>query len=123
MSNQVTDPVIRPWGNYMTILGDDSSSYKIKKIVVEHNHQLSLQSHEKRSEHWIIVKGIAQVQIGEDRMVFQKNQSIFIPKGVLHRIKNISDDGGLLEFVEVQIGEYLGEDDITRFEDDYNRLK
>ena len=112
--------VIRPWGWYINIDGDDHSGHKIKKLGVNPGKRLSLQSHDKRSEHWIIVKGSAKVRVGDDFHVLNENQSIYIPKGTLHRIENTTDS--IIEIVEVQVGLYLGEDDIHRFEDDFGRI-
>jgi mannose-1-phosphate guanylyltransferase/mannose-6-phosphate isomerase len=110
----------RPWGNYQNIDGDDYSGYKVKKISVLPGKKLSLQYHHKRSEHWTIIAGKAQVQIGEDQLILHKNQSAFIPLNVLHRIENIGTE--LLVFIETQVGNYLGEDDIVRIEDDFGRV-
>ena len=110
--------VLRPWGYYVNIEGNDNSGFKVKKISVYINKKLSLQTHNYRSEHWVIVNGTAKVQIGDDFLILNKNQHVYIPKKTLHRIENIGSD--LLEFIETQIGDYLGEDDITRYEDDFN---
>jgi len=112
--------VFRPWGWYKNIEGDDYSGFKVKRIAVYPGKRLSLQSHNKRSEHWVIVKGIAKVQIGFEFSTLTKDQNIHIPINSLHRIANIGDE--LLEFTETQIGEYLGEDDIIRHEDDFGRV-
>jgi len=121
MNSKYNEKIIRPWGWYVNIEGNDHSGYKVKKIGVYPNKRLSLQSHQKRSEHWIIIKGTAKVRVGNDHHILNKNQSIYIPTGVLHRIKNIGND--MVELIEVQIGTYLGEDDIERFEDDFGRAK
>jgi mannose-1-phosphate guanylyltransferase/mannose-6-phosphate isomerase len=92
----------------------------VKKIGVYPGKRLSLQSHDKRSEHWVIIKGKAKVQIGHDFVELTKNQHVYIPKQTLHRMENIGEE--MVEFIETQIGEYLGEDDIKRFEDDYGRV-
>ena len=109
----------RPWGWYINIDGNDYNGSKVKRIGVYPGKRLSLQSHNKRSEHWVIVKGNAKVQVGEDIHVLHKNQSIYIPIGVLHRMENIGDE--MVEFIETQIGDYLGEDDIVRYQDDFGR--
>lgn len=109
----------RPWGWYINIDGDDNSGSKVKRIGVYPGKRLSLQSHKKRSEHWVITKGQAKVQVGEDFHILHKNQSIYIPLGVLHRMENIGLE--MVEFIETQIGDYLGEDDIIRYEDDFGR--
>ena len=112
--------VFRPWGWYINIDGDDDNGSKVKRIGVYPGKRLSLQSHTKRSEHWVVVKGQAKVQVGEDFHILHKNQSIYIPVGVLHRMENIGQDN--VEFIETQIGDYLGEDDIIRYQDDFGRV-
>ncbi len=107
----------RPWGSY-TVL-DLDHRYKIKKISVKPGHTLSLQKHFHRSEHWVIVKGTAKVTIGKEETFVHENESIYVPKGALHRVSN---PGKIpLELIETQVGEYLGEDDIVRMKDDYGR--
>jgi mannose-1-phosphate guanylyltransferase/mannose-6-phosphate isomerase len=119
-SEQVVNPFCyKPWGWYLNLEGSDYSGHKVKKICVYPNKRLSLQSHKNRSEHWIIVSGSAKVQVGNDILLLNKNQSVYIPKEVIHRIENIGEDN--VEFIETQIGDYLGEDDIIRYQDDYNR--
>jgi mannose-1-phosphate guanylyltransferase/mannose-6-phosphate isomerase len=107
----------RPWGTY-TVL-EEGSRFKIKRIVVKPGASLSLQMHHHRSEHWIIVSGIAKVINGEQELFVNTNESTYIPAGHRHRLEN----PGVIELVmiEVQSGEYLGEDDIVRFEDNYGR--
>jgi mannose-1-phosphate guanylyltransferase / mannose-6-phosphate isomerase len=112
--------VYRPWGWYCNIEGNDISGFKVKRIAVYPGKKLSLQSHDKRSEHWVVVKGQANVQVGHDQLILHANQHVYIPKKTLHRMENIGEE--LLEFVETQIGEYLGEDDIVRYEDDFGRV-
>jgi mannose-6-phosphate isomerase-like protein (cupin superfamily) len=112
--------VFRPWGWYKNVEGDDYNGFKIKRIAVYPGKRLSLQSHNRRSEHWTIVKGTAKVQLNEDSVFLNKDQSIYIPIKALHRIENVGED--LLEFTETQIGDYLGEDDIVRYEDDFGRV-
>ena len=109
----------RPWGWYINVK-EEPKSFKIKHICVLPGKRLSLQSHNKRSEHWVIVKGNAKVQIGKDFLILHPNQNIYIPKETLHRIENIGNEN--VEFVETQIGDYLEEDDIIRYEDDFGRL-
>ena len=107
----------RPWGTY-TVL-DENNHYKIKRIEVLPGQRLSLQKHHHRSEHWIVVSGTARVTCGEEQSVVNVNESTFIPIGQLHRLEN---PGKIpLVIIEVQSGEYLGEDDIVRFQDDYHR--
>jgi mannose-1-phosphate guanylyltransferase/mannose-6-phosphate isomerase len=107
-------------GWYKNVEGDDYNGFKIKRISVYPGKRLSLQSHHFRSEHWVIVKGKAKVEVGREEIYLEKDQHVYIPIQTLHRIENIGDE--LLEFVETQIGEYLGEDDIIRYEDDFNRV-
>ena len=110
--------VSRPWGTY-TVL-EDGSRFKIKRIIVKPGASLSLQMHHHRSEHWIVVCGMARVVNGEREIFVNTNESTFIPAGHKHRLEN----PGILDLVmiEVQSGEYLGEDDIVRFEDVYGRV-
>lgn len=109
----------RPWGSY-TVL-EESERYKIKKIVVNQGEKLSLQRHQHRSEHWIVVKGTALVEIGGKEQYIHENESAYVPKSVVHRLSN---PGKLpLEMIEVQNGEYVGEDDIERLEDNYGRCQ
>jgi mannose-6-phosphate isomerase-like protein (cupin superfamily) len=113
--------VNRPWGSYTTIYGNDTSAYKVKKITVFPNKRLSLQSHKFRSEHWVITKGKAKVQLNDTIFILEKDQYIYIPINAKHRIENIDNEIDL-EFIETQCGSYLGEDDITRYEDDFGRI-
>lgn len=112
--------VYRPWGWYINVEGNDHSSFKVKRIGVYPGKRLSLQSHNKRSEHWVITKGTTKVQVGKDFLILNKNQHVYIPKETLHRMENIGEE--MVEFVETQIGDYLGEDDIVRYEDDFGRV-
>jgi mannose-6-phosphate isomerase-like protein (cupin superfamily) len=107
----------RPWGSYHNVLEEDG--FKIKKIMVKPKSRLSLQSHKERSEHWVIVKGEALVTVGEKEFLMTKDQFVYIPCGAIHRLENTGEEE--LVLVEVQLGKYLGEDDITRYQDDYNR--
>jgi mannose-6-phosphate isomerase-like protein (cupin superfamily) len=109
----------RPWGYYQNIYGNDTSGYKVKKIVVNPKQRLSLQTHKNRSEHWVLTKGTAKVQVGTDIFTVSKGIHIYIPTNTLHRITNIGDEEVIM--IETQIGDYLGEDDIIRYEDDYGR--
>ncbi|MDT8375567.1 MAG: mannose-1-phosphate guanylyltransferase/mannose-6-phosphate isomerase [Mariprofundaceae bacterium] len=110
--------VMRPWGSY-TVLEDHDSGYKLKKIEVNPGASLSLQSHRQRSEHWVVVSGTATVTRGEEVYTVSSNESTFIPIGTKHRLAN--DGKTPLQIVEVQVGDYLGEDDIERFDDSYGR--
>lgn len=109
----------RPWGRY-TVL-QEGDRHKIKRICVQPKQKLSLQMHYHRSEHWVVVSGTAQVTIGDRETIVHEGESIFVPKSAVHRVEN----PGIvpLEIIEVQVGEYLGEDDIIRFEDVYGRIK
>ena len=109
--------VSRPWGWYDTIdLGD---RFKVKRIQVNPGASLSLQIHAKRAEHWVVVKGTAEVTCGDQVITLKENESTFIPLGEKHRLSNPSTD--ILEIIEVQSGAYLGEDDIVRIDDGYGR--
>lgn len=111
--------VHRPWGWYDSI--DEEDRFKVKRINVKPGASLSLQKHHHRAEHWIVVKGTAEVTCGEKVILLTENQSTYIPLGEIHRLKN---PGAIpLEIIEVQSGSYLGEDDIVRFEDSYGRTK
>lgn len=109
--------VHRPWGNY-TVL-EEQERYQMKRIVVHPGAKLSLQMHHHRYEHWVVVKGTARVTNGESVLLLHENQSTYIPAGTVHRLENPGVIA--LELIEVQIGPYLGEDDIVRFEDIYGR--
>ena len=107
----------RPWGTF-TIL-EEGRGYKIKRIEVKPGHRLSLQMHYHRSEHWIVVSGTAKVVCGDQELIIKSNQSTYVPQCTAHRLEN---PGVIpLVLIEVQNGEYLGEDDIIRFQDDYAR--
>jgi len=109
--------VNRPWGYYDSI--EVGNGFQVKKISVNPNAKISLQKHKYRSEHWVVILGIAKITCGEKVFILEKNQSTYIPKGEIHRLENCGDSP--LEIIEIQTGEYLGEDDIIRFEDDFNR--
>ena len=108
---------IRPWGSFTTL--EEGAGYKIKRIEVNPGHRLSLQMHHHRSEHWIVVSGTAKVTCGDREMILSSNQSTYVPQCTTHRLEN----PGVINLVliEVQNGQYLGEDDIIRFSDDYAR--
>ena len=110
--------VNRPWGSY-TVLEEDPEGFKLKRIEVAPGARLSLQSHRQRSEHWVVVSGTATVTNGEEIITVQKNQSTYIPIGAKHRLENLGNEP--LHIVEIQVGDYLGEDDIQRYEDNYGR--
>ena len=109
--------VYRPWGYYQGV--DTGARYQVKRIVVKPNAALSLQKHFKRSEHWVVVRGAAEVTIGSDIRTVAENKSIYIPIGSIHRLANPGTTP--LELIEVQVGSYLGEDDIERLTDEYGR--
>jgi mannose-1-phosphate guanylyltransferase/mannose-6-phosphate isomerase len=110
--------IYRPWGYYQEV--DNASRYQVKRIVVKPGSKLSLQKHFHRSEHWVVVKGTAEVTLGNDVRIVHENESIYIPIGSVHRLAN---PGKIpLELIEVQVGSYLGEDDIVRMADVYGRV-
>jgi len=109
--------VHRPWGSYQSL--DNGDRHQVKRIVVKPGERLSLQKHHHRSEHWIVVRGTAQVTVDQLVKTIHENESVYIPIGATHRLEN---PGRItLELIEVQTGSYLGEDDIIRFDDDYRR--
>jgi mannose-1-phosphate guanylyltransferase/mannose-6-phosphate isomerase len=109
--------VHRPWGNYQSL--DRGERYQVKRIVVNPGGRLSLQKHKFRAEHWVVVRGTALVTIGEEKKTLQENESVYVPLGAVHRLENPGRTP--LELIEVQSGSYLGEDDIVRLEDVYQR--
>jgi mannose-1-phosphate guanylyltransferase / mannose-6-phosphate isomerase len=109
--------IYRPWGYYQGV--DTGSRYQVKRIVVKPNAKLSLQKHFHRAEHWVVVRGTAEVTVGDEKSIVHENESTYIPIGSVHRLAN---PGKIpLELVEVQVGSYLGEDDIVRLNDEYGR--
>lgn len=116
-SAPVDDESVRPWGRYEVLL--DADDHKVKEITVLPGKRLSLQRHQRRSEHWHVVSGNAVVTRGEEELTLGPGDSVDIPKQALHRIMNPGAEQ--LVFIEVQHGDYFGEDDIERFEDDYGR--
>ena len=113
----VPQTVNRPWGTYSVL--ESTDRYKMKRIVVRPGERLSLQKHLHRSEHWVVVSGTATVTVGDKVFYVRPNESTYIPSGTPHRLQN---EGKLpLVIVEVQVGEYTGEDDIIRMQDDYKR--
>lgn len=118
--NEITylpSTVQRPWGTYATLKIEDG--YQVKRITVKPNQSLSLQYHHHRAEHWIVVKGVALVQIGDEEIITNEKEYRYIPLGEKHRLSNIKDTE--LVLIEVQVGDYLGEDDIVRLDDIYGR--
>jgi mannose-6-phosphate isomerase len=118
-SMDIAETELRPWGSY-TVL-EEGRGYKIKRIEVKSGQRLSLQMHHHRSEHWIVVSGTAKVVCGDKEILLSTNQSTYVPPCTVHRLENV----GVIPLVliEVQNGEYLGEDDIIRFHDDYARVE
>ena len=110
--------VHRPWGSF-TVL-EDAADCKVKRLVVKPGHVLSLQLHHRRSEHWTVVDGTAKVRIGEKEMLLTRNESAYIPMNTVHRLENPTDRD--VHLIEVQCGDYFGEDDIVRLEDRYGRV-
>lgn len=108
----------RPWG-YYTVLSDEPD-HKVKRIVVYPGKRLSLQRHKHRSEHWIIVKGEGLVTLDDRKIMREKGMSVDVPVGTAHRIENTGTED--LTFIEIQQGDYFGEDDIERIEDDFGRV-
>jgi len=107
----------RPWGCYDSI--EEGKGYKVKNISVNPGQRLSLQRHQHRSEHWVVVEGVAEVVCGNETMILQANESTYIPKGTIHRLSNPGKTN--LRIIEIQTGDYLEEDDIERIEDKYDR--
>ncbi len=109
----------RPWGNFGVI--HEEEGMKVKKITVSPGKRLSLQSHKHRAENWVIVQGDARVTLNGKLIDLKAGESVFIEKEAKHRIENYGTEEDVI-FVEVQTGDYLGEDDIIRYEDDFNRI-
>ncbi len=109
--------VYRPWGHYDSV--DEAAGFQVKRITVNPGASLSLQMHHHRAEHWIVVSGTAEVTCGDKVFNVNQNESTYIPLGEKHRLRNLTDEP--LEMIEVQSGDYLGEDDIVRFDDVYGR--
>lgn len=114
----VHQTVRRPWGSY-TVL-EDADDCKVKRLTVKPGHVLSLQLHHRRSEHWTVVEGTAKVRVGEEEFLLERNQSTYIPMNTVHRLENPTDTD--IHLIEVQCGDYFGEDDIVRLEDRYGRV-
>jgi len=107
----------RPWGYYQVL--SDEPDHKVKRIVVYPGKRLSLQKHKKRDEHWYVIAGTALVTLNDDEVKVEKRESVNIKRGTFHRAMNGGEEN--LAFIEVQTGEYFGEDDIERIEDDFGR--
>ncbi|GJL81938.1 MAG: xanthan biosynthesis protein XanB [marine bacterium B5-7] len=110
--------VFRPWGSFESV--DQGDGFQVKRLVVNPGSEISLQFHHHRSEHWVVVSGVATVNRGDDVLELSANQSVYIPAGMMHKLTNPGDIP--LEVIEVQTGSYLGEDDIVRVEDRYGRV-
>ncbi|ALB01947.1 mannose-6-phosphate isomerase [Francisella persica ATCC VR-331] len=115
--NQLGKVYERPWGTYQTISFTNQSQTKI--ITVKPKGQLSLQKHFKRAEHWVVVTGRPTITVDDNVREYNVGEYIFIPKEAIHRLENFTDND--IQIIEVQVGDYLGEDDIVRLEDIYNR--
>jgi mannose-6-phosphate isomerase len=109
----------RPWGNY-TVL-DEGECFKVKRIEVLPEKRLSYQKHKRRAEHWFVVRGTAKVTLNDEEILVKTGKSIDIALGDAHRVEN-PDAKELLVFIETQTGDYFGEDDIVRLEDDFGRM-
>jgi mannose-1-phosphate guanylyltransferase/mannose-6-phosphate isomerase len=109
--------VFRPWGSYDSL--ESRPGFQVKRLAVLPGAVLSLQLHNRRAEHWVVVSGRARITRNDEVFELSRNEHTFIPLGARHRIENPGDE--LLEIIEVQIGDYLGEDDIVRLEDKYGR--
>ena len=111
--------MFRPWGNYERL--DIDAGYQVKRITVKPGGVLSLQKHRYRSEHWVVVQGEAEVTLDDKVFNLKPNESVYVPLGSVHRLANRGVEPVVL--IEVQTGAYLGEDDIIRLEDNYNRAE
>ena len=109
--------VYRPWGYYRII--DVGERFQVKRLCVDPGKRLSLQLHRQRAEHWLVVQGVARVLRGDKSIILNENEAASIPIGVRHGLENPGQSD--LHLIEIQFGEYLGEDDIVRFEDDFGR--
>jgi len=114
----ITDHDARPWGSYTVV--DQGPAHKVKRIVVAPGMRLSYQVHNHRSEHWFIIEGSGKATFDGAELDVRHGVTIGVPVGVAHRIENVGDDE--LVFIEVQHGDYFGEDDIIRLEDDFGRV-
>ncbi|MBX7172579.1 MAG: phosphomannose isomerase type II C-terminal cupin domain [Pyrinomonadaceae bacterium] len=110
----------RPWGTFHVL--DENEGFKVKRIEVLANKRLSYQKHSRRAEHWFVVSGVAKVTLNGEEIIVKTGESVDIPLGAAHRVENPHDSETLV-FIEVQQGDYLGEDDIERLEDDFGRTQ
>ena len=108
----------RPWGSFFVL--EDKEHTKVKRLVVKPGHRLSLQSHKYRDEHWVVVRGVARVTLDDETRDVRYGEHVFVKRGVKHRIANAGSE--LVEIIEVQTGEAFPEEDIVRYEDDYDRV-
>lgn len=108
----------RPWGTYESL--EKEKKWQVKLIEVKPGEKLSLQKHQFRSEHWVVVNGVAKVEIDGEKLILNENESSYIPRGSKHRLSNPGEE--ILKIIEIQTGTYLGEDDIERFDDNYGRI-
>lgn len=115
MNGNIVDK--RPWGLFVVL--SDEPDHKVKRIELNPHARISYQRHQKRAEHWFVVRGTATVTLDGKEVTLAKGQDIDVPRGAWHRIANPGDGG--MAFIEVQTGEYFGEDDIERAQDDYGR--
>ena len=116
-TNEIGKTYERPWGAYKTI--ELNSGFQVKIITVNPSGRLSLQSHEQRAEHWVVVQGKATVTVDSIVREYNVNEHIYIPKQAKHRLENFTK--APVQIIEVQVGNYLGEDDIKRYDDVYGR--
>jgi len=122
MQHQAADfhrTVHRPWGSFSVL--EDAEDCKVKRLVVKPGQVLSLQKHQRRSEHWTVIQGEAKVRLGDKEFNLKANESTFIPAGTRHRLENPGTED--IHLIEVQTGSYFGEDDIVRYEDIYGRIR
>lgn len=110
----------RPWGSHRYVGADTAGRWRVKRLVIEPNNAISLQTHKHRSETWVVLSGVARVTVGDKVLEIGENQSVHIPAGVRHRVENTQRNR--LEILEIQTGNYFGEDDIVRFSDLYGRV-
>jgi mannose-6-phosphate isomerase-like protein (cupin superfamily) len=108
----------RPWGAFFIL--DEAAGFKVKRILIRPGGRLSLQSHKHRSEHWTVISGTPRITVGERNVELRRGESVDVAQGDVHRLENFG--GNDAEVIEVQFGDYLGEDDITRYEDAYQRI-
>jgi mannose-6-phosphate isomerase len=117
VTNLESGSAVRPWGSWLVL--DVGPGYKVKRIKVNPRSRLSLQAHQHRSEHWVIVQGTATCRVGRRQAVAGAGDRVDVPLGAVHRIANVHDEE--LIIIEVQLGRYTEEDDIVRLDDDYGR--